>query len=301
MSAPERTAMEALVDGLVDYAGLFPPAALLMRDAVARYASYRADADRAILARFVLPVGRLDELVSASERVEISGAASAPWMLAVLAGPADAAVLDAFNVRHGSRLRIDTVEAKATTATEVAALAAALAPRFTVYVELPVREDPDPLLAAVGAHGLRAKIRTGGVTTDAFPAPHEVLRFLAGCVRRRVPFKATAGLHHPITGEYALTYAPDSVRGPMYGFLNLFLAALLLHDGHEAQLVAPLLEEREPSAIRVTPGAISWRGLGVSTDAITIARSGLAGSFGSCSFDEPVRDLAALDLLPILR
>ena len=36
------SALRTLVAGVVDYAGLFPPASLGMRDAVANYADYRA-------------------------------------------------------------------------------------------------------------------------------------------------------------------------------------------------------------------------------------------------------------------
>jgi hypothetical protein len=148
---------------------------------------------------------------------------------------------------------------------------------------------------------MRAKIRTGGVTRDAFPAPIDVLQFITTCVSRRVPFKATAGLHHPVRGEYPLTYAPESERGTMYGFLNLFLAAVLLHGKATTVELIPLLEERDASAIVVTDDAIRWRAFTADVEAILAARRDLAGSFGSCSFDEPVRDLAALDILPSFR
>jgi hypothetical protein len=170
-----------------------------------------------------------------------------------------------------------------------------------VYVEIPAKGDPAKLIEAIGSGGMRAKIRTGGVTRDAFPAPIDVLQFITTCVSRRVPFKATAGLHHPVRGEYPLTYAPESERGTMYGFLNLFLAAVLLHGKATTVELIPLLEERDASAIVVTDDAIRWRAFTADVEAILAARRDLAGSFGSCSFDEPVRDLAALDILPSFR
>ncbi|HRQ77183.1 MAG TPA: hypothetical protein PLY94_01170 [Gemmatimonadaceae bacterium] len=288
------SALSTLLDGLVDYAGLFPPAALPMDAAVRNYAAYRAGAQRGMLARFVLPAARLDEFVREASALEPDGSA---WPLSVLAGPGDAPAIGAFNRAHGARWLVDTIEAKATTADDVAALAAAFG-RLTVYVEIPVDDALSTLVQAIAQANLRAKIRTGGVTRDAFPAPEAVLRFLAECTQRQVPFKATAGLHHPLRGEYPLTYAPDAERGTMYGFLNVFLAATLLHAGHAPATLLGLIEERDAAAIVADANGISWRGLHASAAQVAQARARFAGSFGSCSFEEPVQDLAALQLLP---
>lgn len=284
-----------LLDGLVDYAGLFPPAALSMREAVHNYATYRTGEDRALLARFVLPAARLPEFVAEATPVPADGE---PWPLAVLATAADAQQLDAFDAEHGARWLVDSVEAKAATTAEITALAQAFGSERSVYVEVPVKDDPAPLLADIKARGLRAKIRTGGVSADAFPAPGEVLRFLHECVQRRIPFKATAGLHHPLRGEYPLTYASDAPRGTMYGFLNIFFTAVLLYRGFEPALVAPCLEERDPFGFAINEQTIAWRGLKVELGDLIEARTQFAGSFGSCSFEEPVRELTALTFYP---
>jgi hypothetical protein len=84
----------------------------------------------------------------------------------------------------------------------------------------------------------------------------------------------------------------------MYGFLNVFLAAVLLRAGHTEEELLPLLEERDVSAFTVTPAAISWRGMRADAATIQQVRSQFAGSFGSCSFEEPVQDLASLSFLP---
>ena len=105
-------------------------------------------------------------------------------------------------------------------------------------------------LAAVRRLGGRAKVRTGGVTRDAFPTTSDLIRFLRRCVRAGLPFKATAGLHHPLRAEYRLTYAPDSPAGVMFGFLNLFLATAFLRAGMEETEAARLLEERSPTPSR---------------------------------------------------
>ena len=82
-----------------------------------------------------------------------------------------------------------------------------------------------------------------GITKDAFPKTSELIRFLRGCVQAGLPFKATAGLHHPLRAEYRLTYAPDSPTGVMFGFLNLFLATAFLRAGMAESEAARLLEE----------------------------------------------------------
>jgi len=294
---PSR-ALDALLAGLVDYAGLFPPAALAMPEAVAAYARYSNGPDRAMLGRFVLPASRLGEFAQCVRDVVHTGAPTlgAPWKLSALASPADAPQIAAFNEAQDGRLVVDSVEAKAETVTAVNAIADALAARYHTYIEIPVREDPTAMVRAIGKRRMRAKLRAGGVIADAFPAPAQVLAFLAVCSRERVPFKATAGLHHPLRGEYALTYDADAPRGTMFGFLNVFLCAALLRAGVDAGAIAPLLEERDAAAIIVLDDAIAWRGHSLPLAALVDARAFFAGSFGSCSFEEPVRDLTSLDL-----
>lgn len=286
-----RAVLRSILTERIDYAGLFPPAALAMADAVANFAAYREGADAWALARFVLPVVRLEEF----EAVAAPHLRGAPWRLAVLAQPTDADAIHAFNGRMRGRAHIDTVESRAATVDDIAALAP-LASIAATYVELPTRDDPTPLVAAVAAHGLRAKVRTGGVTADAFPAAANVARFLVACVRSNVMLKATAGLHHPLRGEYPLTYEAHAARATMFGFLNVFLAASLARRGMDAAALTELLEERDPGAFRVTDDHLEWRGHVVATDALASDREGLAVSFGSCSFREPLDDLSALFL-----
>jgi len=52
---------EPLLAGLIDYAGLFPPAALAMDQATSQYANYRASNQHGYLARFILPYSRIAE------------------------------------------------------------------------------------------------------------------------------------------------------------------------------------------------------------------------------------------------
>jgi hypothetical protein len=159
---------------------------------------------------------------------------------------------------------------------------------------LPIHDDPAPFIAALAVHGLRAKVRTGGVTAASFPLAGDVARFVVACVRHRVLLKATAGLHHPLRGEYALTNDARADRATMFGFLNVLLAASCARQGMDADALAQLLDERDPGAFHVSDDHLTWRGHAVTTDALARDRDVCAVSFGSCSFREPLDDLSAL-------
>jgi len=307
--APSRPAgaLRTLLEGIVDYAGLFPPASLDMRTAAERYAAHRAGSDRWALGRFVLPAARLAEFGREAAAVLPRDAGAAPWRLSALVGPdveADIALVRAFAARHaapaGRLAMVDSLEGRAATPDEIERLARAartLGDDVTLFVELPLAGDVAPLVNVVCDAGARAKVRTGGVTADAFPPSDALARFIAACVKAGVPFKATAGLHHPLRARYPLTYAPDSPTGTMYGFLNVFVGAALLRTGMpEAELPA-LLEEGTPDAIRFDDAGVTWRAWRADRDALAAARAGVAQSFGSCSFEEPMSDLRALGLL----
>jgi len=296
--------IENLLSGLVDYAGLFPPAKLDMPAAVAEFdRCFRGD-DRWALGRFVVPAARLDEFETASAEVLPRVPSSRPWELSVLPGDdLDAARrrIDAFHRAHtsgdGGRAVVGSVELRPDDASGIAR-AVRIFDGIEVFCELPNDRDPAPMMAAVAEHGGRAKIRTGGVTEDAFPTPAEVARFLVTAAVATAPFKATAGLHHPLRGEYRLTYEPGSPEGTMHGYLNLFLAAAWVKTaGMEADEAAELLEERSPEAFEVTDAELRWRDRRLSREALAEARRTFALSYGSCSFTEPVDELRELGLL----
>src|SRR5215469_4630128 len=57
-----RRSVHAAFKSLVDYAGLFPPAALGMSDAIDEYAAASEGAHAWMLGRFIVPFSRLEEL-----------------------------------------------------------------------------------------------------------------------------------------------------------------------------------------------------------------------------------------------
>ena len=295
-------AIDALLAGLVDYAGLFPPASEDMRTALENYASYLQSSDRKALGRFIVPLRRLKEFEDEGEGILPRGPDSEPCRLSVLIADdvhAAGEEMLKFNCRHwsgspGGHAVIEVAELKASTAAEIESQRAELPRFFTPYFEIPIQGDISPLVKALAVVGSRAKIRTGGVTPEAFPRAEQIIGFITACRREGVPFKATAGLHHPIRGSYRLTYEPDSPTGKMYGFLNMFLAAALVYAGESEETALAALEEDDPSKFSFGADAIVWRGKRIDAEQIRASRAEFAISFGSCSFREPVDELESL-------
>lgn len=296
------TARDVLMEGLVDYAGLFPPASEDMHTAVQSYAEYRTGPDSAALGRFIVPFARLAEFEAAARDVMKRDGSAEPWRLSVLVGAdtrAAAEGMPRFNCHHWSgsedgHALIDVVELKAATVETIESQHRDLPSFFQRYFEIPLNGDTDRLIEALAGIGARAKIRTGGTTPDAFPSSRQILGFMIACKRERVAFKATAGLHHPIRGSYRLTYEQGAASGTMYGFLNLFIAATLLQRGESEATALAALEESDPRAFRVSDDAITWRTQRINASELRAARSAFAISFGSCSFREPVDELSQL-------
>ena len=321
VTAAPHPVLRSLLGEVVDYAGLFPPASLEMPQAVANYAAYRAGTDAWMLGRFVVPASQLAELEAAiasltpNERAAWNGARLSALLTGEFA--AQAQLIDDFNTRAPHGVTIDVAEGRTSSADAVLAMAASMPDGVTLYCELPHRDDPVALVQAVKAAGARAKIRTGGVTVDAFPAPMEIVRFLRRCHEAGVTAKATAGLHHPVRAEYRLTYAPDAPRGVMYGYLNVFLCAAVMMGGGNDDVATAVLEfkgtdplnavrsndtkgtdplnvEFKETEILITCGGAVL----ITLDQAQLARTRREAlvAFGSCSFREPVDELAALGL-----
>jgi len=287
--------LRALLTGAIDYAGLFPPAALDMETATRNYDSYRTGEHAWLLGRFIVPVARLGEFERALPKTTSQGDR---WLISALVGADidhDVATIFGFNKRQHAI--IDTVEIKASTIDGVKAVARSVPSLLTTYVEIPLDCNPAPLIVAIHASGLRAKVRTGGVTPDAFPSSHDLAGFIHACVAARTPFKATAGLHHALRATYRLTYEPGTPSGTMYGFLNVFIASGVAYSGGTIRDVAAVLEEQSVLAFHLKDGEIGWGKYLIDITKIATLRSEIAVSFGSCSFTEPIDDLNSLRLL----
>lgn len=287
---PDEPVSRALLGGAIDYAGLFPPATLPLPEVLAKYREYRASGDAWALGRLIVPADRLAELAPLVRANGSRGNPGDPIPISALVGTGTADDVDAierFN-REQTEARVETVEVKAGSAGTALAVLAALPPGWVSYFEVPIGEAGDPVLDVAAARGARAKVRTGGTTTGAFPDPEALAHSLAAAEARGVPFKATAGLHHPLRGTFPLTYAANAPTAPMYGYLNLALAALLAWSGHPEESIRAALLEADPTALRIEDASLQWRGETFPWEILRTMRSEFFHGFGSCSFREPL-------------
>lgn len=299
-----RTLRE-LLRNLVDYAGLFPPAKLDMATTVRNHASWLDGPDAWMLGRLIIPVGRLSEFESVAGACLPDRGGDDPWFLSALCAPAgsdglraDLECVLAFNERHGSAEAgaaiIDQIEL---VGAEPAAIDDALdliPDELFPFFELPVmKADTRGHIAVLAGSDAGAKIRTGGMTADLFPSAGQVARFILDVARAEVPFKATAGLHHPLPN------LDPHAKCPAHGFLGVLAASLLAHGGEEdpARLV-DVLCLADPHRFEFGDEDAVIAGRSIHADAIDAMRMSLMNSFGSCSFDEPRADLRAMAMLP---
>ena len=99
----------------------------------------------------------------------------------------------------------------------------------------------------------------GGVVPEAIPSIPDVAQMLKTLADLRLPFKATAGLHHPLRSKQPLTYHPQSPTGVMHGFINLSCAAAVAFFGGDVEEAKRLLAEEDPAAWKVSADSLRWR------------------------------------------
>ncbi len=305
------TSLQAAFRAFIDYAGVFPPATLAMEPAVDEYLVARDGPHAWMLGRFIAPASRLDELVTVLRRKDpaepiavsaIVDSASDPrrWFgtaqerlaaVALIRSTVPQLTIEALE----TRLPVLTTKRDSYDASigQFAAMAGQAGLRdVPIYVELPYDERwHEALPAAMGALArarLGAKLRCGGPEPQSIPSVADVAAFVATATSEGVPYKATAGLHHPVRH-----LREDGAAA--HGFLNLLAAAALAPDLDRSMLEQVLAEEA-PEAFEFDERGFAWRDVRVDVAAIARARERLVG-YGSCSFNEPIDDLVALRLL----
>jgi len=295
------------MEDTIDYAGLFPPAELPMRPAVENFARHRTSVNRWMLSRLVIPVKRLAEFDRTAEDLFAKSGSLArddAWRItALVSGLHDDAlendleVIEEFNAiynrKGGTAAVIDAIETKGQDGTTIAECLERIPEGFEVWVEIPWDRDPRGSIAALSGFDAGAKIRTGGTAAAAHPSPAQCAVFIDAAAAAGVPFKATAGLHHPARNFN------ERVGCDQFGFLGVFVgAALRFHERLDRGELQAILEERDATTMHFDEEGLQWKSHRISLREIDEARRLFVKSFGSCSFDQPESDLRGLKLLP---
>ncbi len=288
--------LRVLLSEIIDYAGLFPPSKIPMDVAVKNFADYSKGENAWMLGRFIVPINRLNEFSNEAEKYLNK---KNPWRLSILVNdnlPKALKKVDEFNSQYEGKALIDTLEIKVKASSEITDAAKILPGNLKVFFEIPPGDVLTAFLTALAITKYGAKLRTGGVTVDAFPSTDAIIKFMRICIAANVPFKATAGLHHPLRCIKPLTYEGEAPIGAMNGFLNLFLSACLLRQDLNNAAVHRLMNDAEAAGFSFGEDEITWGNQTVSLQTLTLTRTKNALSFGSCSFLEPIEDLQELGL-----
>jgi hypothetical protein len=313
LDLPVKPSARTALERLIDYAGLFPPAQLAMAPALAEFAGIRSGPHAWMVGRFVVPASRVPELRRAL------GSRPAPALSVVLDVSRDpyrwfdearTALASLANLRaHRDPIaRVDALEIplpsllsqRETYDAAISQLGAMLSQAklrdLPVYAEMPRTERWSDLVPGACAAATRArlslKVRCGGVTADAFPSPEELAAFVIAAAREGVPFKATAGLHHPVRRL-------DPETGfTMHGFLNILVACALAVGRTNGAAVLEAIADEDAAAFAFEEDALTWRGRRFEAQEIAAVREHAFVGYGSCSVAEPVEDLTAMAVLP---
>jgi hypothetical protein len=285
----KMSAIQSLLAGLFDYAGLYPPASLSMRSAANNYVEYASGKHAAALGWFIVNVSRLEELRS------VAGESLERFRFSVIATNIEDCDVIAEKMRKG--MPIEAVELKDLEAEEIESARSKFPESMIIYVEVPLGSEGLYKVEAISRSGARAKIRTGGIVPEAIPPISALVQTLAALARLNLPFKATAGLHHPVRSMRPLTYRPNGPTGTMHGFLNLCCAAAVLYFGGDVKEASEVMAEEDASAWDFDSGGLSWRNLSWTEEQLRILRRDFFAGIGTCSFDEPIQDLTSLGWL----
>ncbi len=230
--------LEALLSSVVDYAGLFPPAKLELQPAMVNYAQYQTTPYAWMLGRFILPVSRLQEFekllpekprqwplsiimtglgrfilpVSRLQEFEqLLPEEARQWPLSIImTGDVKEAIAQLQSLNN-EKIAITSLEFPPLPPTEIEKILSSLPAEIESFFEISFNSDFKSYLSVLQHTGAAAKIRTGGVTVDAFPSSTQLCESIFAFAEAQVSFKATAGLHHPLPGKHRLTRPQDCI------------------------------------------------------------------------------------------
>lgn len=310
--------LRALLNQSIDYAGMFPPAEWPFEEAFQRFVRHWQGDDGWLLAHFVCPATRasalpvLERQFSEDRVCPIAALSRGGESIEefVLGLEADLKAVHVVLLEAANRYQADVFEARLPErvvrwqgnsplhdllSTLAVSVRSSHCGGLSVYFESQLttdwREATEYLIRTLAdfdtsgqAGGLRVgfKLRMGGMTAEAFPSSERVAWVVACCRDAGLRWKATAGLHHPLT----LHDAELDVR--RFGFINL-LVATALADAHPLDVgqIQSILEDEDAGNFQFDDQGLMWRDWRASVSQIEAARKRSLACFGSCSFAEP--------------
>jgi len=313
--------VRTLMNRIIDYAGLFPPANLDLPTSLQQYTKYMMGDDNWALSHFVIPqkllenfpfellspeynynfslipdlfttsgsrevvaesfLKKLRVLVKAIEKFEEVKNVNIAWL---------EIKLNHHLFSFGEELLVFIVK----TLSDVSK-------NFNldrIFFEIPFQNSNDRMFSSLVAvlsldcdYPSGIKFRTGGITPELFPSLPSLSHAIKLCVKHGIAMKATAGLHSHIR------YFDEDLEVWRYGYLNIFLAMMVAAKFQlSIQLILELLSETDISKIDFD-GVIRWREFSLTQSDIENLRSSVAISYGSCNYIEPLEHLRELGLL----
>jgi hypothetical protein len=299
--------LQALLAESIDYAGMFPPCNLALEPALRNQAQYIRSDDAWMLNTFVLPIVQFDSakqlLRQFDPRHPLHVSALGPKTenaAAFLDALAEIeAAIHSLAAHNVDLVCVNQLEMWLPQGADLLILdeARSIIGDLPAFWEAPAERAPETITwlaelnSGMDEPTFGFKLRTGGVTPDAFPTSAQIARALVVPSTHQVPIKFTAGLHHPLR-QYR-----EEVQARMHGFLNVLGAAILAaeHKWNEKQAAA-MLEDENLKSFSFDDEFFAWHEWKIDLKRLKNRRK-FVTSFGSCSFDEPREDLRALGFL----
>lgn len=308
-----------LLNQSLDFAGLFPPASLPASEALRIFRQEQSANTAGMLARFVCPMIRLEEIANnaaTGQPLVISalprGGKNAGEFLANL--ETDLAAIRRLAQLHDGAVAIDTIELRppadalepASLRKLLAAIDALLVQKAGSVRQVFVELAPAPALASqlallaeqsmpaeTGRPSFGFKLRTGGSDAASVPSSALTATAIGTAASLGLTMKCTGGLHRP------LRTATVTGSAPMHGFINLLFASSLAAAAPiEAATLESVLDETESAAFAFNGNTVSWRERKLTAADIATARKRLLVSFGSCYVEQPRTELQKLGWWP---
>lgn len=312
--------LTALLSSIIDYAGLFPPSQLRLNEAMDRYAAYQTGPFSWMLGCFLVPLEQLDAFRSLVPYYNGKTGAPVQWPVRIIMPRAlEELTQDQDTIEHllasqvhsfkcsnrNHEVSINSLEFPPLPVNKLEHLISSIQGNIDAFFELSLHHDFEQSLAIIKDSEQKAKVRTGGLTPNTFPNAEQLGQFILACARSKVPYKATAGLHDPMTGTRPVIDQAHSFSVKMHGFLNIAVAtALAYRQATTTDAVIKILNQTSVESFQFELDGLrlgntleseptrQW----LSLTELIQSHQQIFQSFGSCSFQTPIQKLQALHL-----